>query len=496
MAEQTQSQGGTIFGMAFVLLFAALALGVFKFNLFGVQDYITGRFGSQTIENGPTITDDGERPQRDPRPAEPEFPKSPPDDAPFRKHRDTPLPERLEIPITVGEYTTSLTMLHVPQGWFIMGEDDGVSANMPKRWVWMDDFYLAETETTNAQFFAFVLADGYRREQFWSPEGYTHFASRTEYRGNRLIGWRTLRAGNRSLWGLASPDNEVTIEIVDDRGRPLEDCHVMVVPSRGAWSRYMHLDADRAITYYLTRNQWVPHTGRELIMQSEVQNSGYLHRTDRNGRVDVGGLIALSHHVIAWVDGLDQPPLFGNIDTRTRMEERGPDMPTTLLTWFEADACARFFGGSLPTEAQWEKAARGVDGRPYPWGSELELGEEVEDDSRRITTPLANINRWQLMPAGSFPDSRGPFGHLDMIGNVTEWCLDVYMARPNQDQANPITRGRDSNTRVERGASTRDDEASVSRVYNRRHADPYMASESRGFRVAMTPEQALELARR
>jgi formylglycine-generating enzyme required for sulfatase activity len=481
-----------------VLLFAALALGVFKFNLFGVQDYITGRFGSQTAENGPSLTDDRPRTSREPRDAAPGFSVKRPDDTRYRKHRDTPLPERLEIPVTVGGYTTSLTMLHVPQGWFIMGEDDGVTANMPKRWVWMDDYYLAETETTNAQFFAFVLADGYRREQYWSAEGFEHFASRSLYRGNRLIGWQSLGSRSPALWGLVSPDNKVTLEVLDEQARAVEDCHVMLLPMqpRGGWKNLMHLDTGSGRIHYRVRDQWVPYTGRELLREDELLELIKVHTTDRNGRIDVGSLIALPHHVVAWVDGLDKPPQVGHIDARTRMAERGPDMPTTMLNWFEADACARFFGGSLPSEAQWEKAARGNDGRPFPWGDDLRFGDFLTTQPERISTPLANINRWQLMPVGSFPDARGPFGHLDMIGNTTEWCLDVYMARPHLQEANPVTRGRESNTRVERGASTRDDEAAVSRVYNRRHADPYQNNESRGFRVAMTPEQALELARR
>jgi formylglycine-generating enzyme required for sulfatase activity len=114
------------------------------------------------------------------------------------------------------------------------------------------------------------------------------------------------------------------------------------------------------------------------------------------------------------------------------------DHPINCIDWSQADAYCRWVGGRLPSEAEWEKAARGTDGRKYPWGDlafeaagavanigdaeakrqdpELEVAEGY-DDGFHLTAP-----------AGSFPAGASPYGALDMIGNVWEWTADPYPA--------------------------------------------------------------------
>jgi len=101
-------------------------------------------------------------------------------------------------------------------------------------------------------------------------------------------------------------------------------------------------------------------------------------------------------------------------------------LPIISITWDAARAYALFVGKRLPTEAEWEKAARGVDGRRFPWGNDW--------DPRRAN------NGDQLMPIMSFPSGVSPFGCYDMAGNAAEWVDAWYEAYP-RTEADVLPRG-------------------------------------------------------
>lgn len=151
-----------------------------------------------------------------------------------------------------------------------------------------------------------------------------------------------------------------------------------------------------------------------------------------------------------------------------------PDFPAGCVTWSQANAYCSWAGKRLPSEAEWEKAARGEASNKYPWGAS------------EPSCSLANIAGCgdALRPVGSFGDGASPYGALDMAGNVVElvadWYADAYYAEsPAADPKGPATGKRYGG----RGGGFKSD-ADFVRASKRDWYDPTDAAPSLGFRCA------------
>lgn len=174
--------------------------------------------------------------------------------------------------------------------------------------------------------------------------------------------------------------------------------------------------------------------------------------------------------------GHPQPPFW------TDERFSAPNFPVVGVSWYDAVNFLEWLRGltdeayRLPTEAEWEKAARGTDGREYPWGNTW--------DASKANTSEGQSK--QLMPVGSYPAGISSYGCYNMAGNAYDWCSDWFHAETYQYSPSDNPQGAvEGRRKVIRGGSWRTRGEFAARCANRAAYEPIRAVHGVGFRIAI-----------
>jgi formylglycine-generating enzyme required for sulfatase activity len=188
-----------------------------------------------------------------------------------------------------------------------------------------------------------------------------------------------------------------------------------------------------------------------------------------------------------------QPPL--SLSSRTRQkyygDKRFDNYPVVNVDWGMAKAYCEWRGARLPTEAEWEKAARGENGFTYPWGDAFSCSKGNFDDEQKIDDYFVpggpDCDGFpDTAPVGSYPAGASPYGVLDMSGNVWEWVNSMANPYPYNENDGRESPGSSSMRSIKGGAFTANDY--YSRSSNRRQDSPVASNDNTGIRCARSVE--------
>jgi len=209
----------------------------------------------------------------------------------------------------------------------------------------------------------------------------------------------------------------------------------------------------------LTKGYWID--------TEEVSNAAFAAFVAAGGYTDQG---LWSEPGWRWRQGV------GSIKLPLHCQGDVPDQPRLCVTWFEAEAYAHWRGGRLPSEAEWEFAARGPESHVYPWG------DTFENDRANVVNSVAP------KPVGSYPTGASWVGAMDMSGNAMEWVADwldpaYYAHSPKDDPPGPGT----GTVKVEKGGWWGSNPFVARSAYRHYEDPPTYGDKHIGFRVAVAP---------
>jgi len=214
------------------------------------------------------------------------------------------------------------------------------------------------------------------------------------------------------------------------------------------------------------------------IGKYEVTNAQY---KEFLADIEGGGSAAFDHP--------DQPEKIGHGQRHVTDEMLGDNQPAVGLSWYDAFSYCRWSGGRLPTEAEWEYAARGPgeEYRKYPWGNEAPDADGIWWANYRPDSGTDRDGYRYAAPVGSFPDGISPFGIMDLAGNAVEWVQDWYSIGyyRSSDGAQDPPGPAQGTKRVSKGGSY-GSEAHHIRVAGRFWGKPHVKGPRLGFRCAQS----------